>query len=340
MRLFARSGNPSRALQQYEECRTILRHELEIEPSPRTRALRDSIRQAAAREDPPDGPELDVPLPPIHHAQTDDGAVVAYWTLGDGGLPLVSMPSLPHSHLRSEWEAPEWRGHFLRLARERAVVRYDPRSVGASPRGEADFSLEACVADLEAVVRAAELDRFAIWAPIHSGAAAMTYAARNPHRVAALILWCCYARGADLRPHEELTSLRRLLTADWHVYSESAAQFFFAWEHQRLARHYAALIRESTDAETARLFPRAAMEYDVSDLLPNIRIPALVMHRRDMPWLSTDLACQLAEALPCGDLRMLEGSAAVPWVGDAEEIEAMVNEFLTQTSGGVQSAIA
>jgi pimeloyl-ACP methyl ester carboxylesterase len=303
-----------------------------MEPSERTRALRDSLRAAASIAHASDDARADVHLPPIQRATTADGAAIAYWAYGEGdGVPLVSMPSLPHSDLRCEWSVPEWRGHLLRLARDRMLVRYDPRAVGQSRPGVSDFSVDAAVAELDAVTHAAGVDRFAIWAPFHSGAAAITYAARNPERVTALVLWCCYARGSDLRQREELTSLRRLLTADWHVYSESAAQFLFAWDHQQLARQYAALIRESSDPETSRAFSRAAMEYDVTALLPAVRVPVLVMHRRDMPWLTLEYAEQLAREIPQCELHILDGAAAVPFVEDACVIADMVDEFLDRT---------
>jgi DNA-binding SARP family transcriptional activator len=334
MRLFARSGNTSRALQQYEQCREILRRELDIEPGERTRALRDSIRAGVSRAPRPE-PDVDLPLPVIQQAYAADGARVAFWTLGHGeGMPLVSMPWLPHTDIAREWQIKEWRAHSIRLADQRRFIRYDCRAVGASRPGTPNFSIGAAMAEIDAVADEARLDRFALWASFHSGTAAITYAVRRPERVAALVLWCCYARGRDLREREELRSLRRMLTADWHVYSESAAQFFFAWEHQRIARQYAALIRDSSDAETSREFIRTAYDYDASDLLRDVRAPTLVLHRREMPWTDVSFSEELARCIPGAQLRIVEGACSAPFVEGASEIGCMVNEFLTQTVKG------
>ena len=270
MRMHARSGNPTLALRQYELYRAILRRELDVEPDEKTRKLRDAI-YAAFSEQPsqePGAPPL--PAPDLAYAcRSSDNGRIAWCTYGAGSAtPLMAMPWLPHSDVAGEAAIPEWRAFYEQLGERRRVVRYDNGGVGASRPGCADFSVEAQIAEIDAVAAAADVGRFAIFAAFHSGIAAVSYAVAHPERVSRLILWCAYARGADLRPRDELSSLRRMLGADWRVYSESAAQFLFAWEHQRIARDYAELIRESSTPEIARQFVLTATDYDVTDLLP------------------------------------------------------------------------
>jgi DNA-binding SARP family transcriptional activator len=273
MRIHERTGNRAFALQQYERCRKALQAELGIEPGERVEQLRRRIMAGATAVQ---ATATRMCAPEVRAARTCDGASIAYWQHGEGpGEPLIEMPSLPHSHITREWEISEWRAFHECRGERRRLIRYDVRGVGASRPGDADFSIQASLADLQAVADAAALPTFALWASFHSGPAAITYAVQHPERVSRLILWCSYARGADLRSRDELTSLRRMVTADWHVYSESAAQFLFAWEHHQLARQYAALIRHSSDPEIARAFIRAAANYDVTCLLEQVRVPVL-----------------------------------------------------------------
>ncbi|MCH7577753.1 MAG: hypothetical protein IH822_08155 [Chloroflexi bacterium] len=100
--------------------------------------------------------------PRIQYAQTSDGWSIAFSTLGEG-MPFVHMP-FPFTHLQLDWEMPEFRSWIERLADKRMLVRYDGRGTGLSDRDVTDFSLDAGVRDLEAVVARLGLERFALFA--------------------------------------------------------------------------------------------------------------------------------------------------------------------------------
>ncbi len=347
MRLFARSGNPALALRQYDQYRATLRRELDLEPDQKTERLRDTIREDLRIETRTARDAASVDPPEVRYATSAQrGERVAFCSYGGGaGVPLLSMPWLPHSDIALESVIPEWRAFDERMAQRRVLLRYDPAGVGASRPGAFDFSVDAQLAEIDAVAISAGVERFAILASFHSGAAAITYAVTHPERVSHLILWCSYARGRDLRKRDELSSLTAMLGADWHVYSESAAQFLFAWEHQKLARRYASLVRESGTPEIARAFVAAVGDYDVTTLLPEVRTPTLVVHRPAMPWLDVGYAHELASCIPHARLALLDGAAAAPFVDDeAGEIACMLQEFLEQpgsldVAGGDLSAL-
>ncbi len=130
--------------------------------------------------------------PRIQYAKTTDGVSIAYCAHGKG-TPLVQIWN-PLAHIRQQWEVPEFRAFYERLAGKRMLVQYDNRGTGLSQRDVSDFSLEALTRDTAAVVDRLELERFALWGNITMGPAAIAYAARHPERVSQLILWCSYAR--------------------------------------------------------------------------------------------------------------------------------------------------
>src|SRR3989304_398735 len=102
--------------------------------------------------------------PRSRSAKTTDGVNIAYWTLGQG-KPLVHMSDTALSHIHLEWQIPRARRWYEGLAERGMVVRYDPRGAGLSDRDVTDFSFEADVRDLEAVVNRLDLRRFALFAP-------------------------------------------------------------------------------------------------------------------------------------------------------------------------------
>jgi pimeloyl-ACP methyl ester carboxylesterase len=75
-------------------------------------------------------------------------------------------------------------------------VIVERRGTGASQLEVEDFSLERHVEDLAAVVDKVGLERFALFGAGDSGAVCLSYAAQYAERVARLVIWGAYARGA------------------------------------------------------------------------------------------------------------------------------------------------
>ncbi len=265
--------------------------------------------------------------PRIQYAKTGDGVSIAYRALGEG-RPFVNMPH-PFSHLQLDWEQPEFRSWDERWARNRQFVRYDARGTGLSDRDVTDFSLDAGVRDLEAVVGRLGLERFALWAPGLSGPASIAYAVRHQERVSHLILWNTGARITDLTGGPQIQALLRLVDADWEVFTETLAHVVFGWSAGEQARRYAALIRESITQEGVQAF-LAAPDVDVTELLPQVRSPTLVLQRLETPFPSVDTARGLASRIPNARLALLEGDSATPTLGDTEAALRAIDEFLSE----------
>ena len=107
-----------------------------------------------------------------------DGIRIAFAKAGDGP-PLVRTANW-FTHLELDWDSAIWRHWFEVLAEGRTLVRYDPRGSGLSDRNVDDFSLDAWISDLEAVVNAAGLRRFPLIGLCQGGVVAAAYAAAAP----------------------------------------------------------------------------------------------------------------------------------------------------------------
>jgi class 3 adenylate cyclase len=263
--------------------------------------------------------------PRIQYAQTADGVSIAFWTLGEGA-PLVEMPTIPVSHIQMEWQIPEWRRWYEPLARTRMVVRYDCRGAGLSDRDVNDFSLDAQLMDLQAL--ADRLPRFALMAPIHAGPVAIAYTARHPEQVSHLCLWHSWARTRDAGASPQFAALARLRNTDWQMYSETVAHTLLGWSVGEPAHRYAELMREAIAPETLNAALNAIGQFDVEALLPQIKVPTLVLHRRELAWLSADVARGLASRIPEARLALLEGESGAAFLGDTDAVRRTVLDFL------------
>ncbi len=267
--------------------------------------------------------------PRIQYAQTKDGVSIAFWTMGEG-MPLVHMPVPPLSRIQLEWQIPEIRRWYQGLARKRKHVRYDGRGSGLSDRDVGDYSLDAQVLDLEAVVDHLGLERFALFAPVWSGPVGTAYAVLHPERVSHLILINSFARASDVLGTPQAQALLALMEKDWELFTETMAHAGLGWSAGESARQYAALIRESVTQEAMQAFSAAADQFDVTVLLPQVKVPTLVVHRRQLAIPELSVARGLASHIPNASLVVVEGAlydveggssvaAVVEFLGEGEE---------------------
>jgi len=277
--------------------------------------------------------------PRIHYAQTADGVSIAFYTLGDG-MPLVYLPDIPLTCIQMEWQLPEIRRWNERLAEKRMLVRYDGRGWGLSERDVTDYSLDVLMLDLEAVVDRLSLERFALLGGLQMGPVAIAYAARNPERVSHLVLWCSWARALDFYISPRLRALRELLEKDWELYTETMAHVFGGFSQGEPAHQAAELYRESVTRQALRATVAAFREFDVTDLLPRVRAPTLVLHRRQVRLFDVDVASHLASHIPDARLLLQQGDILYPWTGDMEAVASVIDEFLgeaEQTPAGAEA---
>lgn len=222
----------------------------------------------------------------IRFCTAADGVRIAYETFGKG--PPIVRASTWLTHLEFDWQSPIWRHWLEGLAEGRRVVRYDERGCGLSDRTVENFSLQAWVADLEAVVDAAGLDRFALLGISHGGPIAIAYAARHPERVSHLALYGTYARGRlhrSAQAREEADLLISLVRVGWGqanpVFRRVFTTLFVPDATSEQMDWFDELQRASASPETAARIRRLRGEVDVTALASQVAVPTMVLHARD-----------------------------------------------------------
>jgi len=221
----------------------------------------------------------------IRFCSSADGVRIAYATVGSGP-PLVKAANWL-SHLEFDNNSPVWRHWIRELSRSHTLVRYDERGCGLSDWQVDEFSLDAWVRDLEAVVDALELDRFPLLGISQGGAIAIAYATRHPERVSHLVLCGSYARGQSHRglsdrEQEERELLLSLIRIGWGkdhpAFRQVFTSLFIPDGTPEQVNWFNELQRISATPENAARMCAAFHALDVRELARQVRIPTLVLH--------------------------------------------------------------
>ena len=249
----------------------------------------------------------------IRFCTAPDGVRLAYAVSGRGP-PIVRVATWL-THLDLDRDSPVWRHWLDELEDGHALVRYDERGCGLSDRQVGDLSVNAWVADLEAVVDAAGLDRFALLGISQAAAIAVVYAVRHPERVTHLVLYGGYARGRKLRGPEarrEEDALLSVIRARWaepdptfrHLFS----MLFLPEGTDEQMAWYDELQRRSTSAETAARLYDARGGIDVVEDAPRVAVSTLVAHARGDRVVPVDEGRLLGALIPGARLVLLESA--------------------------------
>jgi class 3 adenylate cyclase/pimeloyl-ACP methyl ester carboxylesterase len=271
--------------------------------------------------------------PQIQYATTTDGASIAYWTLGDGE-PYIIAYTPGFSSIELEWEFPEAQWAYMQFAQQRTVVRLDFRGDGLSSHPGGEFSLDRFCHDLDAVVSRLGAPRYALHGGTFSTKIVLRHAATHRDQVSAVTLFRpTVGTGSTHGESPAVRLLAPLAEAEPDIYAELVAVALAGLDDPVFTRRFARFLRElGPDLAVEReLGPRLAgdarralIAADVASDLPNVRAPALVLHRKTR-WFDINISRAIAAALPNGQMAVVEGSMPYPW--DPSMVEA-IQRFL------------
>ena len=268
----------------------------------------------------------------IRFCTTADGVRIAYATVGEGPPLVLAWGWI--AHLQFEWDNADWRAFLEGLARGRQVVHFDKRATGLSDWNAPDISMEGQVRDLEAVVGASGLERFALMGISEGGPTAIIYAARHPEKVSHLILY-----GSQHRwplPPEILEPLAALVRAQWGMGAAALTDLFVPAGDPAKAATFKEFQRVSASGENAARWLETLVEIDTTPLLGDLQMPTLVIHRQGDRVCRFKVGREMAALIPDARFEPLEGDIHVPFWGDVGAILDAIDRFLPEIEGRME----
>jgi serine/threonine protein kinase len=282
-------------------------------------------------------PPGDADLPPTRYA-TSSGVHIAYQVVSPKGPPTLLATAPFISNIEVMWESPADRAWLRTLGSFSHFIHFDRRGVGMSDPVAPECSLDERAEDLRAVLDAERVHSAFLLGVSEGGPTSITFAAKYPERVKGLVLLNSFARlvKADGYPHgstrEEYQGLidkwverwatPQTLTARLFVQSRAGDPEFVRWGNR--------YERQCASPGTVRRLLELQFDMDVRPLLPKLRCPVLILHRRSDPTILVEHGRYLAEHLPHARYVECEGVDHAPWYGDAQHELELIRLFVAQ----------
>jgi class 3 adenylate cyclase len=269
------------------------------------------------------------------YALAPDGLHIAYQVTGDGELDLVLMQG-PVAHLELAWEDTRLSRLFDRLGAFSRLIRFDRRGMGMSDPLYRLPTFEEQVEDFLAVLDTVGSERAAIMGTFDAGTLALAFAAEHPDRTSAVVAVEAPPRFIpsehdDFGVDPQMLGRMTQATEAWDVEAWLSIVAPARMHEPGFPSWFRRYTRSATSGVQIQAFMASTMTWDVTDRLPEIHAPVLVLHKSEHAITPIRSARALAAALPNARLVELPGSGAAILSGDVDGIADEIQAFLTGT---------
>jgi pimeloyl-ACP methyl ester carboxylesterase/DNA-binding CsgD family transcriptional regulator len=273
-----------------------------------------------------------VTLPETRYAKSGD-IRIAYQVIGHGPLDLVFVPGFM-SNLDVQWEDPGFTHLLNRLSAFTRLILFDKRGTGLSDRVDNHHlpTLETRMDDVRAVMDAAGSGRAALLGASEGGPMAILFAATYPHRTRALVLYGAYAHFHTWVMDRD--ALERFIGGIESSWGTGASAPLFAPDQSKDGRFpawWGRFERLSASPSAAVALAQMNAGIDVRSLLASVRVPTLIIHRRDDARIKFAGGRYLADKISGAKFVELSGRDHPIWTGEIDAVVDEIEGFLTGT---------
>ncbi len=261
---------------------------------------------------------------------------IAYQVVGDGPIDIVYVPGWV-SHVELCWEEPTYARFLNQIASFSQLIMFDKRGTGLSDRVPNDQlpTLEERTNDLLAVMDAVGSQKAALFGFSEGGNLSAYFAATYPDRTTALVLFGTFAKRIWSPDYpwaptpEQRQKEYELIEREWGNKMDLERYIPSKISDEAFALRTATYLRRSASPSAAVALLKMNTQIDITDILPAIHVPSLVLHRtRDRDALIEE-GRWIADRIPKARFEELPGEDHLPWVGDQDSVTGTIQNFLT-----------
>ena len=268
---------------------------------------------------------------PIRTRYAKNGDInVAYQVFGEGDVDLVFVPGFI-SHIENYWDEPRLAKWLRKLGSFSRVILFDKQGTGLSDRASKLPGMDERMDDVGVVMDAVGVEQAAIFGISEGGSLATLFAASHPDRSKALILYGAFAQFKSWLPTQEaLEGFFQYIDSAWGS-GESLPMFAPTMKDDlALKEWWGKFERLGASPGAAKTIMRMNSQIDITDILPSVNVPTLIIHRTGDVTVNVEGGRLLAERIPDAKYVELSGVDHLPFVGEnPDQILDEMAQFLT-----------
>lgn len=262
---------------------------------------------------------------------------IAYQVFGSGPIDLVYIPGWV-SNIDLMWACPELVDFLQELGKVARVILFDKRGTGLSDRVVELSTLEERMDDIRAVMDAAGSEKAVLFGHSEGGSVSALFAATYPNRVISMITFGIFAKRRFASDYpwaptdQERQVVYDMIEENWgsgEMNLESLApskandKSFMDW----LANYF----RSGASPSAAMVLTKMNTEVDIIDILGSIKVPALIMQRKNDIDVKIEEGRFIAERIPGAKFIEFPGDDHLFWAGNTREVLDEMKSFLLNT---------
>jgi pimeloyl-ACP methyl ester carboxylesterase/DNA-binding winged helix-turn-helix (wHTH) protein len=273
-------------------------------------------------------------VPETHYARSGD-INIAYQVIGGGPIDLVFIMGWV-SHLEYFWAEPSFARFLNRLAAFSRLILIDKRGTGLSDRVGELPTLEQRMDDVRAVMEQVGSTQASLVGVSEGGPMCALFAATYPEKTRALVMIGTYAKRLRAPDYpwgptrEQREAFYQQIRDEWggpigleeRAPSVASDPAFRAW--------WSTYLRMGASPGAALALTKMNAEIDIRGILPSIRVPTLVIHRRHDRTLNVEEGRYVASRIPGARFLELAGNDHLPFVGDQDSMLDEIERFIIE----------
>lgn len=261
---------------------------------------------------------------------------IAYQVVGQGAVDLLFVPGWV-SNIDMMWVDSKMASCLTQLANFSRLIVFDKRGTGLSDRVNPLCTLEERMDDILSVMNAVGSEKAILFGHSEGGTIACLFAATYPERTISLITFGVFAKRkyAIDYPWAPKPDAREIfyttiqkewgngqkMGLEWIMPSMKSDKDYYNW--------FASYLRAAASPGAALALAKMNTESDITAIVNTIKVPTLILHRKDDLDVNIEEAIYLAKRIPNSKMVELKGNDHCFWVGDSFSVMEEMEEFVT-----------
>ena len=265
----------------------------------------------------------DFVLPVTRYALSGD-VNIAYQVMGDGPIDIIIIQGII-SHVEFAHELPGYTAFLRRLSTFARVVTFDKRGQGLSDRVSGAPALEQRMDDVRAVMDDIGSQRATLFGFSEGGPMSLLFAATYPERVSKLVLFGSFPKSGHFNDPDAIERLVKV----WGTGIMIKSALPSLAENPEAVALIAKFERLSTSPGALRSLMQMNAQIDVRSILPSVRVPTLVLHRRTDALVPVEQGRKMAAKIPDAKYIEYRDGDHIFCSGETDAMLGDIQEFVT-----------